>query len=118
MPAYHVICKRGRIRRCGSDLSERHKSELYKRLEAVADAAHKSVAVFEKLVHGIGDRAVSEECRDELSGALGLVSAGESARDNDHLGISYLSFKFRHAVRDPLRGKVVYHEHLGNGSRF
>ena len=60
-------------------------SELYQRLEAVADSAHESAPVFKQVGDSLFYRGVSEECRDELSAAVRLVAAGEAAGDKYHL---------------------------------
>ena len=70
-----------------NDLAVWDKAELDQRLEAVADAAHQAVAVFEQLHHRFGDLRVAEEGDDELGGTFRLVAAGEAAGDGDDLGL-------------------------------
>jgi len=60
-------------------LTERNKSELYKSLETVADAAHKSVAVAEQVIYAVLYNTVSEERSDEFCGTVRFIAAGEAA---------------------------------------
>jgi len=56
-------------------LAEGNETQLDKCLEAVADAYHKTVTVVEKIVYGVADPGIAEECGDELAGAVRLVAA-------------------------------------------
>ena len=72
----------------GADIAVGHQTQLDEGLEAVADAQHQSVPVFQQLHGGVGHLGVAEEGGDELGGAVGLVAAGEAAGDEDDLTLA------------------------------
>ena len=70
----------------GPDLAVGRQAQLDQGLEAVADAQHQAVAVFEQVVDSVGKPGVAEEGADELGRAVGLVAAGEAAGQHHELG--------------------------------
>ena len=79
MTSYLVVGQRGAFLGERNDMSERHKSELYQRLEAIADTDHQAVALVEHILHFLHDLGVAEERVNELRRALGLIAAAEAA---------------------------------------
>ena len=69
----------------GSNIAVRNKAQLDKCLEAVTDAQHKAIALLQKLADSLGNLRCAEECADELSRSVWLVSAGETAWNHDNL---------------------------------
>ena len=61
------------------NLAEGHQTQLDEGLEAVANAQHQPVPVFQQVVGCVLHGGVTEEGRHELGGAVGLVAAGEAA---------------------------------------
>ena len=96
-----------------NDLSVRNKTKLNERLEAVTDTAHKTVALIKKLGHSALNLSTAEECGNELTGAVGLVTAGEAAGNEDSLGLTDLLSEGLCASADTLFGEVVDNEDLG-----
>ena len=90
-----------------------HKSQLDKCLEAVADTQHKTVTVPEEVVNSVLYLGVAEECCDELSASLGLVTAAEAAGDHNDLGASYCSLEVANALLDIACGQVADNDYLG-----
>ena len=95
-----------------NDLSERDKSELDKSLEAVADTAHKSVTLFEKLCNLLLNSGVAEKCRYKLARSVRLVTAGEAAGDKDDLRLLHLLGKLVNASCNTVGCKVVDNKYL------
>ena len=85
MAADQVEGQGGTVLVHGPDLAVGHQSQLDQGLEAVADAQHQAVPVFEQVVDRVGEPGIAEEGADELGGAVGLVAAGEAAGQDDHL---------------------------------
>ena len=75
------------------NLAEWNKSQFDQGLESVADAAHEAAAVIHQIRYSILDRRIAEEGGNELAGAVRFVTAGEAARNEDHLGISQCAGK-------------------------
>ena len=69
------------------NLTERNKTQLNECLEAVADTQHQSVPILEQVMNSIHNLRVAEECCNELTAAFRFVTAAESARNHDNLGI-------------------------------
>ena len=73
-------------------------------LEAVADAQHQAIPVFQQVVDLVLQLLCPEEGGDELGRAVGLVAAGEAAGEEDHLGLGQLLGHQVHGLGDvPLR---------------
>ena len=69
------------------DLPVGHQAQLDEGLEAVADAQHQAVPVFQQVMDLILQLLrIAEEGGDELGRAVGLVAAGEAAGEEDDLG--------------------------------
>ena len=83
---------------CGlsGDLAVRNQSQLDQSLESVADAECKAVPLIKELLYRFLDLRVLECGREELGGAVRLVSGAESAREHDHLGLADGLLKFFH----------------------
>ncbi len=102
---------------CGfHDVAVRHEAELDERLEAVADAQHEAVAGLQQLADRLGDLGRAEERGDELGGAVGLVAAGETARDHDDLALADAARELVGALGDGLGREVVDDQHRGVGA--
>ena len=95
-----------------SDLAIGHQTQLDQRLEAVADAQHQAVAVFQQVMHRVLDAGIAEEGGDELAGALGLVAAGEAAGQNDHLGALDGLLQRLGRLGQQVVGQVAHHQDL------
>ena len=76
--------RRGLGTRLG-DGAARDKAQLDERLEAVADTQDEAAALIEQCVDASGERWVTQEGRHELRGAVRFVTAGETARQVQHL---------------------------------
>ena len=96
------------------DLTEGDKAQFNEGLEAVADAQHQAVPVFEQVVDRVFDPRVAEEGGDELAGAIGFVAAGEAAGDGDDLGLVDQLLKGGNRFLDILGGEVF--DHKGGGA--
>ena len=67
------------------DFSVGNKTELDQCLEAVADAAHKTVALVEQRSNLFFYGGVAEEGCDKLTRTVRFVAAGKAARNKDNL---------------------------------
>ena len=70
-----------------NNLSVRNKTKLYKCLEAVADTAHKTVSLFKKFGNLIFNALVTEECGNEFTRTVRLITAREATGNKDNLRI-------------------------------
>ena len=70
-----------------TNVAVRNKSQLDERLEAIANAQHKAIALLQKLADSLGNLRSAEERADKLSRSVGLVSAGETAWNHDNLAL-------------------------------
>ena len=95
-----------------ADFAVGYKSELNKRLEAVADTEHKTVAVFEQVVNRVRDSRVAEGCGDKLARAVGLVTAGEAAGNHNHLRFSDDFFHSLYSFLNAALGEVLNNQKL------
>ena len=107
-----VVCQCGTVLVCVHNLTKGYKTKLDECLEAVTDTAHKTIAILEKLVYLLGNCLVSEECCDELTGAVGLVTAGETAGDEYHLCGLKLICKVLYRLCNCCRRKVLDNNNL------
>ena len=80
-----VICQSGAVFIRVNDFSERHKSEFYQRLEPVANAENQAVATVEQPFDRLRRTGIAHEGFNELCAALGFVSAGETAGNEQNL---------------------------------
>ena len=100
-----------------TNVAERHQPQLHQRLKAVADAEHEPVAVLEQVAHRFGHGRSAEERRDEFSGAVGFIAAGEAAGKHDDLAVLDGRHKRLGTFGNAVGREVVHHEHIGNRSR-
>ena len=63
------------------------------------------------------DPGISKESGDELSGAVGLVAAGEAAGNHDDLRLLDPTGEFLHRLLNGAAGKVVDDENIGGRTR-
>ena len=94
------------------NLAEGNKTKLDKCLEAVADTAHKTVTVVEKVCYCFFYSSISEECCNKLSRTVRLVTTGETAGDEDHLSILNTLSKVLNALSNCVSCKVLYNDNL------
>ncbi len=94
------------------DLAVGHKSQLDERLEAVADTDHETVPLIQELHGLLAHCLVPEEGGNELSRAIRLITAGEAARNEDHLGFCKLSCHLCYGLCDVLTRHVPHHHDL------
>ena len=117
MPADCVVGQ-GRAGFIGvNNLAVGHKTKLDKRLEAVADAEHKSVALFKKACNSLLDFRIAEKRGDEFARAVRLVAAREAAGDKDYLAFLDFLCKILNRACDARRRKVVDNKDFSLGSR-
>ena len=60
-----------------ADLAVGHKTQFDKRLEAVADTEHQTIALAEQFMNRVLDAGAAQERSDELARAIRLVTAGK-----------------------------------------
>ena len=87
VPSYRVECKRRIILIRLPEFAIRQKTELHKRLEAIADTTDKSLTHIQEIHDRFPDSGTAHECSYELSRSIGLVRAGEPAWDEQYLAI-------------------------------
>ena len=100
------------IGRDGADLAVGDQAQLDESLEAVADAQGQAVALVQQAVDGIGHSGGAEERRDELGGAVRLVTAGEAARQHQDLGLVQLLDQGFTALGNIGGGQVLQHQNV------
>jgi len=110
--AQRIVCKSRAVLISVDDLSVRHKAQLYKGLEAVADAAHESVVLVQELRDALRHGSVPEERVDEFRRTVRLVSAGESARYEDDLCLFQRSRERLYRPRDLIGSAVLDNHYL------
>ena len=85
-------------------------------LEAVADTEKEAAAVFEEVGDGVRDPGVAEDGGDEFGGAVGFVSRGEAAGDEQDLGLTDAIREGGEGFLDMPRGEVAEDEDFGKGT--
>ena len=96
---------------------EGDKSQLDQRLEPVADAAHQTVPLVQQVTDTFPDGGIAQECHDELTGAVRLISAGKAAGNEHDLGLLQLVRKGFNAPRDAVRSQVIDNKDVRLGTR-
>ena len=107
-----VVCERRAAAVRLHDAAEGHEAELYKRLEAVADAQREAVALVKQLVDGVGELFAAEEGVDEFAAPVRLVAAGEAAGYDQHLAAAQGLDHALKALLDVLGAEVAEDEYL------
>ena len=85
MTADFIERQRRRGSRRVNDVAVRHQAQLHERLEAVANAQHKAIAILQQIAHGFGHLRRAEERRDEFRGPIGFIATREAARQHHNL---------------------------------
>ena len=89
MSADCVKCQSRTVALCLSYLSVRYKTELDKRLKAVADTEDKSVTIIQKLHNRGAHLFVFERRFYELARTIGFITAAESTGEHYNLRLVY-----------------------------
>ena len=114
--AQRIVRKRRRFLREIADLAVGHEAELDERLKTVADAEHEAVAALQQAHDLLRDTRIAEHGRDELAGAVRLVTAGETAREHDDVGGADAFDDGLHRLLDSLRREVAHDQRLRLGA--
>ena len=107
-----VIGQRGALRRKRPYLAVRDEPEFDERLEAVAYAEDKPVALFQKFHHLFGDARIAERRGDKLAAAVRFVAAGKPARESDDICAGDRRRNCLHALFDVLRAAIAHDDGL------
>ena len=101
-----------------ADLAIGDQPQLDQRLEAIADAQHQPVPVFQQVMNRVGELGVTQEGDDELGRAVRLVSAGEAAGENHHLAAADGGGQLVGGLAEHLGVQVAHHHDLRLDARL
>ena len=99
-----------------TDFAVGNQTQLNERLEAVADAEHQAVALVQQLVNAVLDACITQEGRNELTGTVRLVTAGEAARQDNHLRLADRVLELLCALTEGIRGEVADNDDLSRAA--
>ena len=110
--AYDVKSQGGTILICINNLAVRDKPQLHKCLEAVTDAAHQTVPLFQQSGDLLPNRGVAEKSGNELTGTIRLIASREATGYKDDLTLPYLLCECLYTLGDRISRHILHYEDL------
>ena len=94
------------------NLAKRNQPQLNQRLEAIADAAHQTVAVLKQLVYPLFNLWIAEKSSDKFAGTFRLIAAGETSWNGNNSGFWQSLSEMPARFLDILRRQIANNKDL------